>query len=246
MIGIVGGAGPFAGLDLAREVMKNTRAVGDSDHAPLLLVSRPDILPDRTRFLEGKGPNPAEGVVTILEQLSVAGATVCGIACNTMHAPKIMERILEGAANRAPGLQVLSLIEETADAAAAEYPSGSPIGILGTRGTLRTELYQTALEQRGLRPVTPPDSTIEAVHSAIYDPKYGLKTMADIPDPAAVGAIDDAIAELADGGAVCVVLGCTELPLAEASYTPAVPLINATRVLARALIRNYDPSKLPD
>jgi aspartate racemase len=52
-IGIVGGAGPYAGLDLAqkyysRQEQKMIR------YLPTLLISTPDQIEDRTRFLLGE------------------------------------------------------------------------------------------------------------------------------------------------------------------------------------------------
>jgi len=37
-IGIVGGAGPYAGLDLAQKILQQTRAKNDQDYLPTLLI----------------------------------------------------------------------------------------------------------------------------------------------------------------------------------------------------------------
>ena len=41
LIGIVGGVGPYAGLDLAAKVFAQTRARRDQEHLPLALLSLP-------------------------------------------------------------------------------------------------------------------------------------------------------------------------------------------------------------
>ena len=42
MIGIVGGVGPYAGLDLAKNIFDNTLAETDQQHLPLVMLSLPE------------------------------------------------------------------------------------------------------------------------------------------------------------------------------------------------------------
>ena len=51
MIGIVGGVGPYAGLDLTKKIFDQTLAGSDQEHLPVILVSRPDEIADRTEYL---------------------------------------------------------------------------------------------------------------------------------------------------------------------------------------------------
>jgi aspartate racemase len=53
MIGIVGGVGPYAGLDLLRKVYDNTVAGKDQDHLDVVMISVPAAIPDRTAYLLG-------------------------------------------------------------------------------------------------------------------------------------------------------------------------------------------------
>ena len=53
-IGIVGGAGPYAGLDLAQKILQQTSAIIDQDYLPTISISTPADIADRTRFLLGK------------------------------------------------------------------------------------------------------------------------------------------------------------------------------------------------
>ncbi len=43
-IGIVGGAGPYAGLDLAQKLLQQTKAKSDQDYLPTLLISTPGLI----------------------------------------------------------------------------------------------------------------------------------------------------------------------------------------------------------
>ena len=95
-IGIVGGAGPYAGLDLAQKILEQTIAEKDQDYLPTLLISTPDKIEDRTRFLLGEiTSNPAHSIFRNLCDLNTLGASVVGIPCNTAHAPAIKDVFLE-------------------------------------------------------------------------------------------------------------------------------------------------------
>jgi aspartate racemase len=50
-IGIVGGVGPYAGLDLNRKIFDNTVAKTDQEHLQVILFSFSADIPDRTKFL---------------------------------------------------------------------------------------------------------------------------------------------------------------------------------------------------
>ena len=77
IIGILGGVGPYAGLDLVRKIFDNTIAESDHEHLPVILYSVPQLVPDRTDFITGKSPvNPSEGLIQGLQSLIKAGAGI--------------------------------------------------------------------------------------------------------------------------------------------------------------------------
>ena len=51
IIGIVGGVGPYAGLDLTEKIFGQTIASSDQEHLPVALLSLPERIEDRTRYL---------------------------------------------------------------------------------------------------------------------------------------------------------------------------------------------------
>jgi aspartate racemase len=86
MIGIVGGVGPLAGLDIFKKIIEETVATKDQEHVPVVLSSQPHRIADRTAFLLGKeNQNPAIALKDILLELDKAGARVAAIPCNTSH-----------------------------------------------------------------------------------------------------------------------------------------------------------------
>jgi aspartate racemase len=57
IIGILGGMGPEATIDLFTKIVKGTRVRKDQDHLRILIDNNPKI-PDRTLAIQGEGPSP--------------------------------------------------------------------------------------------------------------------------------------------------------------------------------------------
>jgi aspartate racemase len=238
IIGIVGGVGPLAGLDLQAKIIRETIAGRDQDHLPVISISRPGDIPDRTEYLLGREPlNPAYPILDQLRLLADMGATVAGIPCNTAHAPAIFDAIQAGVAEFQRPLRLLHMIVETAGHIARHHPGLRTIGVLSTTGTWQTRLYPNALEPRGLRVLVPDEGLQAAVHAAVYDPSYGIKSRGRVTDRAREELVR-AVASLRERGAEAVILGCTEMPLAfpELEFE-GVALVDPTLTLARGLIR---------
>jgi aspartate racemase len=95
MIGVVGGIGPYAGIDLVRKILNQTKATCDQDHLPVFMLSVPHSIPDRTEFLLGASEvNPALSISEVICTLYRNGASVIGMPCNTAHAAPIFSEIV--------------------------------------------------------------------------------------------------------------------------------------------------------
>lgn len=246
VIGIVGGVGPYAGLDLQRKILEQTIAARDQDHLPVVAVSWPGLIADRTEFLLGRErENPAGAIVEQLRLLAGAGATVAGIPCNTAHAPAIYDVIRAGVAGFDRPLRLLHMIEETAMHLAALFPAVHTVGVLSTTGTWQMRLYPATLEPLGYR-VVAPDETLQTqvIHPAIYNPAYGIKATGTVTPRARID-LERGIAELREKGAEAVILGCTEMSISFPERTlDGLPLIDPTLVLARGLVGATDSQRL--
>ena len=246
VIGIVGGVGPFAGLDLQKKILEQTEAHCDQDHLTVVSVSQPNKIVDRTEYLLGQvAHNPAAAFVVQLRTLERAGVQVAGIPCNTAHAPAIFGEIVAGLQREASCLKLLHMIEETAVFLHRHYPHIHNIGILSTTGTYLTNIYPQALAQFSLTAVVPDRAMQEdVVHTAVYHPTYGIKACGVVTTKARESLIT-AVRALQAKGAEAIILGCTEMPLAITETTLFdLPIIDPTRILARALIHEANPTKL--
>ena len=133
-IGIVGGMGPLAGVDLHYKILDQTLAGKDQEHLDIVHVALPGIISDRTRFLQGKAPNPAGSILEVLGRLEVAGAHIAGIPCNTAHAAAIWEVVQLGLSERGAEIQLVSMIKETASFCIDTFGHSATIGLLATQG----------------------------------------------------------------------------------------------------------------
>lgn len=247
VIGIVGGVGPYAALDLARKIFDETVSGRDQDHLPLALLSYPRLIPDRTAFLLGETDvNPALGILKVIADLERLGCQVIGIPCHTAHAPAIWDVIAAGLAERGSGVRLLHMVEEVAGFIRRTWPGVTSVGVLSTIGAQRSGLYPAVFGRHGLKALTLEDSEHgELVHASVYDPDFGIKAHASPVAERARRNVLVAVERLRVTGAEVVVLGCTELPLAvPETVVGETPVIDATRVLARALVRSVAPGFL--
>ena len=247
IIGVLGGMGPYAGLDLVRKIFDETQAHTDQEHLPVALLSYSHRILDRSAYLFGEiTENPAHAIAEVARRLDGLGATVAGLPCNSAHAPAIFDAV--NAQLRASGhrIRLLHMIDEAARYAREAAHGIRRIGALSTLALYRLGLYPQALEAAGFEAIVPDESVqADLVNRAIYDPVYGIKAQSNPVTETARRHVLDAIEHLRKNGAEAVILGCTELPLAVHETTlDGTLLIDPTRALARALIRETYPEKL--
>jgi aspartate racemase len=225
-IGILGGMGPAATVDLFERIVKATPVRCDQDHVPILIVSDPRV-PDRSEAILHGGPDPVPALRAGLHKLARMGADFAVIACNTAH--HYLDQL------RAESeLPILDMIGETAQVIRRAYPAVERVGILATSGTLAVGLYQRALADAGLQAVEPGEAEIAGMMAAIYG-EQGIKTIG--VTAYAKEQLRQVGQTLAEQGAQALILGCTEIPLALHDGDLPVPLIASNQVLAEAALR---------
>ena len=83
-IGVIGGMGPLATVDIFRKIVLHTRAQTDQEHLRVLIDNNTAI-PDRTEALLHGGGDPAPEMVKSARLLERMGAGLLVIPCNTAH-----------------------------------------------------------------------------------------------------------------------------------------------------------------
>jgi len=222
VIGILGGMGPEATVDLYREIIRLTPARRDQDHIPVLIYSNPKI-PDRTRAILEGGENPLPYLIESARLLQRMGAGILAIPCNTAHyfLPQLAAAVQ---------IPVLNMIEETYLALRAGHPDLRAVGLLGATGTVRSGIYHAVFERRGVSILVPDDAEQARVHAAIAEIKSGGHSHSTRQTLEAIGA------NLLCKGAEAVILGCTEIPLVVDQESAGFACLNPTRILAQAAV----------
>lgn len=224
IVGVLGGMGPLATADFYLKIIRATPAAVDQDHLHVLIDSNPEI-PDRTEGIEGRGPDPTPALVGSAARLVGMGAELLAMPCNSAHAYLTPIRA-------AAGVPVLDMMAETAAALAARTPRPGIAGLLATTGTLRQRLYHAALLARGVAVLEPDPAAQAELMAVIYD---GVK--AGDTGPAVRDRVRAVSRGLVSRGAAVLILGCTELPLVLGPEDASVPVLDATEILARAVVR---------
>lgn len=245
MIGIVGGMGPIAGIDLSKKIVYQTIAGKDQDHISQILYSAPERIGDRTEYILGKiKDNPAHSIADIILSLDSMDATVVGLPCTSAHVLQIFGVIEQHLKEKKVSIRLLHMIDEVGKFIKTQFPAFKKVGVLGTAGTYQTRQYNR-IEKFGLEVINVSEAEVEEVHQSIYHPVYGIKSVTDKVSDQSLKILGSASRSLIKKGAEVIILGCTEFPLAfTGKYFEKVPLIDTTLVLARALIASVDPAKL--
>lgn len=247
MVGIVGGIGPHAGVQLVKCILDQTDTNKDQDHIPIVLLSFPNQVADRTEFLLGKtNINPAFAIVEIIRKMELIGASVIGIACNTSHSHKIFDVLVKELIKIQSKIRLLNIITETIEFIKDKYPTVKKIGVLATNGTYITNTYHDPLLKKGFEVIIP-DSEFQddVIHRCIYDPIFGIKTKSNPISERAMQLLNKAIDFYKTKQVHAIILGCTEFSLAvQDERINNIIIIDSTKILARALIRETAPEKL--
>jgi aspartate racemase len=224
-IGVLGGMGPAAAADFYVRIVAAHGALRDQDHPPCILYSATQV-PDRTAFLLGGGADPTPELVAAAGLIEAAGADFIAIPCNSAHA--FLSSIRAGVA-----IPVLDMTRLASRAVARVMPRARRVGILATSGTVSTGLYEEPLRDDGLEPVYPSAELQESVMAAISAVKAGGGSRGG--EASAAGSSDprllEAARELGDRGAECLIMACTEVPLAMSIGDSPVVAIDGNQTL---------------
>ena len=225
-IGILGGMGPAATVDLFDRIVRATPARTDQEHIPVLIFNDTSI-PDRSQAILHGGADPLPRMAAGLDLLARMGAQLIAIPCNTAH--HYWAQLQAGVE-----IPVLNMITETVQAIRRDHPSVVRVGIMATSGTMAVGLYQDALRAAGLTPVEPTADEVAQMMEAIYGER-GVK--AGFETGLAKDLLLGVGKALMDRGAQALILGCTEIPLAVHDGDLPVPLIASNQILAEAAVR---------
>ena len=219
MVGIIGGMGPEATVELMRRVTVRTRAEDDADHVHLLIESNPKIPSRIAHLIEGSGRDPLPDILRVARNLEGAGAQALAIPCNTAHhyAQEIQAAV---------AIPLLHMVKLTVARIAARTP-GARVGVLASTAVHRVGVYERELIDRVLEPVRPRRQ--EDLMALIRGVKRGETGAQAARQLAEIGA------ELEDHCEIALI-ACSELSLISEHLTARGRVLDSLDVLADAIV----------
>ncbi len=106
------------------------------------------------------------------------------------------------------------------------------LGILGTRFLMLGPVYPSKLAPVGIDCRVPNSEQCTRINQIIYDELVCARFL-----PESRAYFQKVIADLASIGCDAVVLACTEIPLLISAADSPIPILDSTRILARAALR---------
>lgn len=223
VIGILGGMGPQASIELNRMLIeKSVQNYGakDNDSFPDILINSipvPDFISNETH---------KEKALKILKvrvkRMDAFGVGTLCIACNTAH-------ILLPDLQKITSTPFISIIDEVHKIVIGK--KYKKVGLLATITTYKSKLYENKLtECQVIKPKKSMQQLFDRSIRNVIGGKDRLKIQQKIA-PVIYSFIKENSLE-------AIILGCTEIPLIVPSDLP-VPVINSLDVLAEALLKHY-------
>lgn len=222
-IGIIGGMGPAATIDLYKKIVDNTPAEKDQEHIHVIIDSYPQI-EDRTEYILYGGKNPAPRLIESAKRLEAAGADALIMPCNTAH---YFAKDIENIVN----IPLIHIVKCSAEAVKNNYPKTKKIGLIATKGTIKAKIYNNILKDYGFETLTLPEKIENNIMDCIYKGVKAGKT------EEYSRLFQQCIDEIADLGADLLIAGCTEIPLLMPYVKTKLPVIDATYELACAAVK---------
>lgn len=227
-IGIIGGMGPLATIDLYEKITFNTKAEKDQDHIHIIIDSYPQI-EDRTAYILHGGKNPKDKLIESAKRLENAGADALIMPCNTAHffAKDIEKEV---------SIPLIHIVKSTAEAIKNKYPKANKIGLIATTGTLKSGVYANILKDYGYHIIELDERLENDIMDCIYKGVKAGKTEEYVP------LFQKCVDKVTDMGADVLIAGCTEIPILVPHIKSKIPVVDATLELALAAI-NFSLTK---
>ncbi len=181
-------------------------------------------LADYMRYIEADDwENVAGLMLASVKKVAAAGSEFAICPDNTIH--QAFEIFIDK--SPIPGLHIAGVVVE--EAGRHRYKR---LGILGTRFLMEGPVYPEKLDAAGIKHLIPKKVDRERINSIILD-ELVTGVFTDESRNYFTGVIN----WLKDRGCDAVVLGCTEIPLIVTQESSPLPVLDSTRLLARAALR---------
>ena len=221
-IGIVGCSAEGAALCYRTVCVEGEQMMGRHAHPEVSMHTHP-----LAEYMNCIYRNDWQGVAELMlssaEKLAGCGADFLICPDNTIHQAMPMV----GPRSPLPWIHIAGAVAD--EAAARRFRQ---LGITGTKYLVESGVYPQELEKRGIGWLRPQEEERERINAIIFDELVRGKFSAE-----ALRYFHRVIEGLKRRGCDAVVLGCTEIPLLVNDGNSPLPVLDSTRLLARAALR---------
>ena len=223
IIGILGGMGPEATVELMRRIVVRTPAACDNDHIRCV-VDQNGKVPNRTEAIQKGQGTAGEVLADMARRLTAYGADMLCMPCNTAHyfLPQI---------RKASALPFVDMLECTARQVRQAFPEATQAAVLCTVGTRSTGLYEERLASQGLEAVYPPAMEQELLMKVITAVKAGDT------GPQVRADFQQVIDHMREAGVPVMIAACTELSVICPDRAEQPWVVDALDALVDELVR---------
>ncbi len=221
-IGIVASSAEGAALCYRTICVEGADLLGPFNHPEVSMHGHPFIL-YKNCIDSNDWAGVAELMLSSAEKLARVGADFLIAPVNTVH------EAFDLVAHRSPRPWLHIAVEVANEAKRHGYKR---LGILGTRSLMAGPVYRGTLTSADIEYSVPGAEQREQIHKIIFDELVQGTFL-----PRTQAYFTEVIRGLKDEGCDAVALGCTEIPLLMTQEQSPLPMLDSTRILARAALR---------
>ena len=221
-IGIVACSAEGAALCYRTICKEGTNVLGKHNHPEISMHNFP--LSEYMKYIEiGEWEGVADIMLTSVRKLAKIGADFAICPDNTIH------QAFEQVTRKSP-IPWLHIAEEVV--VEAKKNNYQCLGILGTQYLMEGPVYSSKISSSGIGYMIPDEKNRLGINQIIFDELVNA-----IFTPQALSYFKGVINKLKNKGCDSVVLGCTEIPLLVTKDNSPLPILDSTRILAKAALR---------
>lgn len=220
-VGVIGGMGPDATVELMRRVIASTPATDDADHIHMIVDNNPKV-PSRIKALiEGTGENPGPTIAEMARRLANAGADFLVIPCNTSH-------YYYGYAAEAVSIPVVNLVDLTVSTVLAGLTKPKRVGMLASPAVRLVGVFDQAFRDHAIDVIYPcSENRLLSVIKAVKAGQF------EASDEAALNAV---AGELRTKGVECLIIACSELSVIAGCLQSRLPVFDTLTILSDEVV----------
>ncbi len=218
-IGLVGGISWTSTLDYYRFINEGiNKKLGGLNFAECVIYSL-----NFGDIYSKSWDNSYDLLLNACNSLKKSGVDGIALCANTAHlyADKLQEAI---------NLPIVHIVTETAKE--INKKELKKIGLLGTKFTMEMDFYKNKFEAFELEVIIPEQQETRDYIQLTLREELGI----GLVNPQTKKRYIDIAKELVEGGAECIVLGCTEIPMLISQDDFEIPVFDTTKIHCEAII----------